>query len=389
MPNAADRFAELLVPTFVDLSRFSASMQRRAISILTLLQEDLTGQIRQADVEGVSRDTAKRARTERLIEDVNRTIRTRFDVVQSFVAAELRDLAVLAHREFTAVINDVFTVNITKVTITAQDLRSMANRDVVLGEPAKDWWQGQREGIRRRFAREMRLGVLAGETNEELVRRVRGRSTGRTISLDLPSGRRRVRQFTGGVLDTTTREARALVRTSVQSISNDVLLETYKQNSDLLQGYESITTLDDRTSLICIARTGAAWDLDGNPLPDSTADGPFPGPPPWHFNCRSALVPITKTWEQLVEEARGERRRLLNTVPDSVRASMDGKLSTSDFRSFDAFIRYKGGTFGREVLGAGRYDLWRRGRITTPQLLDQSGRPLSLDELRRRFDRRR
>lgn len=26
----------------------------------------------------------------------------------------------------------------------------------------------------------------------------------------------------------------------------------------------------------------------------------FPGPPPWHFNCRSILIPVTKSWEELI-----------------------------------------------------------------------------------------
>ncbi len=36
-----------------------------------------------------------------------------------------------------------------------------------------------------------------------------------------------------------------------------------------------------------------------------------------------------------------------------------------------------------DLLGKGRSDLFLSGKITLPQLLDQSGRPLRLDELRK------
>jgi hypothetical protein len=40
------------------------------------------------------------------------------------------------------------------------------------------------------------------------------------------------------------------------------------------------------------------------------------------------------------------------------------------------------------VLGAGKADLWRRGKITFRDLLDQNGRPLTTEELRAKAARR-
>jgi hypothetical protein len=47
----------------------------------------------------------------------------------------------------------------------------------------------------------------------------------------------------------------------------------------VLQGVQAIVTLDARTSAICMARSGMAWDFDGKPLNDETGID-FPGPPP-------------------------------------------------------------------------------------------------------------
>jgi hypothetical protein len=39
------------------------------------------------------------------------------------------------------------------------------------------------------------------------------------------------------------------------------------------------------------------------------------------------------------------------------------------------------------MLGKGRAELWRDGKITLQQLLDQRGNPLTLQQLRQRYDR--
>ena len=56
----------------------------------------------------------------------------------------------------------------------------------------------------------------------------------------------------------------------------------YKNNDDLINHYEWISTLDSRTSDICIG-------LDGNIYP--VGKGRLP---PAHFNCRSTTAPILK-----------------------------------------------------------------------------------------------
>jgi len=52
--------------------------------------------------------------------------------------------------------------------------------------------------------------------------------------------------------------------------------------------------------------------------------------------------------------------------------------------SFDDFLRSQPPDFADEMLGKGRAELWRSGRITLAQLLDARGNPLTLAELRKR-----
>jgi len=385
--NAAELFALEMTDSFIDLNRITATTRRRVVSMLRVLEADLVRELRRVDLGSIVSTPRRLRRLEALLRDVRATLATRYSGAERRLLAGLREAAPFANDAAIQVVNGVFRVNVIRPIFTREDLRTLTDRDIILGAPLEDWWSEQREATRRRFAREMRMGVLRGETNDELVKRLRGGSTGKTISIELPNGKsRRIREYAGGFMDISRRQADGLVRTATQSISNSVIEKTYEQNADIIKGVEALTTLDARTSKICMARTGAAWDLTtGEPLPRSTRQETYPGPPPWHPNCRTTLSPITFSWDELIEMHTGTKLgQKLNSVPDSQRASMDGLINTGKVKTFDDWLRIKGDTFAREKLGPGLFDLWKSGKITTSQLIDAGGNPLTLRELRRR-----
>ncbi len=379
--NATDRLSSSLTEFEIDLAQLTAYQQRRILAILKQMEADAVADITTADLAEVPRTDWRRARGESLIKSIGASVTATFAAASKSTIAALLDVAKLAQSDTVAAFNEAIGVDIVRPTLTTNDLRALIDRQIVLGEPLRDWWNGQAEGTRRRFAREIRIGVGLGETNQQLIQRVRGKSTGRTVTVTLANGEtRRLGVFEGGAMDATTREAETLVRTATQSISNEVLRRTYAENSDLMRGVQALTTLDGRTSAICMARTGAAWGLDGKALPESSTKEDFPGEPPWHPNCRSVLVPILKSWEQLIEEQTGKRQKVLETLGDSQRASMDGQIA-NNVRTFDDWLRVKGDVFARAKLGATRFELWKAGKITTRDLIDQRGNPRSIEEI--------
>jgi len=65
-------------------------------------------------------------------------------------------------------------------------------------------------------------------------------------------------------------------------------------------------------------------------LPDYQPKGhniPFPGASP-HWNCRSVIIPVTKSWEELAKEAGGdtELAKQLDEIPEGERASIGGPV---------------------------------------------------------------
>lgn len=87
-------------------------------------------------------------------------------------------------------------------------------------------------------------------------------------------------------------------------------------------------------------------------------------------NCRSLLVPITLSYRELgidVDEPKGTRASDLGQIPSDT--------------SFDSFLKRHDAEYVDNLLGPGRAQLWRDGKITLQDLLNQNGRPLSLKQL--------
>ena len=73
-----------------------------------------------------------------------------------------------------------------------------------------------------------------------------------------------------------------IVRTSINQVSNSAINSVFKANSDMVDRYKYVATLDSRTSAICGRLDGQIFEMGKGPQP------------PQHFNCRSTIVPIIK-----------------------------------------------------------------------------------------------
>src|SRR5690606_24233783 len=172
-----------------------------------------------------------------------------------------------------------------------------------------------------------------------------------------------------GVLQVSRTHARALVHSSIQTVANEARLETFRRMGDVVKGVRQLSTLDSHTTEICIAYANQEWDLEGKPLGRTSL--PFNGGPPRHWNCRSVLVPILKTFRELglriPELPRLFPRFASEGGPTNL--TMKQWLKTRTPEQLD------------EQLGRGRAKLFRAGKITTQQLLDLRGNPLTVAQL--------
>jgi len=66
------------------------------------------------------------------------------------------------------------------------------------------------------------------------------------------------------------------------------------------------------------------------------------------------------------------------------RASAEGKIDRAT--TFDAFLSRRSAAEQDAQLGAGRAQLWRDGKITLRQLVDNAGNPLTIEQLRSKYE---
>jgi hypothetical protein len=265
-------------------------------------------------------------------------------------------------------------------------MRMLTRDHVIHGAAAGDWWKKQSEQLRAGFAQQVRLGIMSGETTSDIVKRIVGGKVGTQI-IEIGGKKRTIPTYAGGIMDATQRDAESLVITATNSVMNATREEVYSQNKDVLKGQALLVTLDMRTTPICRARSGGAWDFKGQPLPESAVQIPFPGPPPYHFRCRSTLTPVTKSWADLAAEAGADsavvdKLKAVNEKEGWLQASMDGQVPKD--LTYDQWLKSKSKATVQDVLGVAKAELFEQGSLTMPEMVDTTGNPLTVDELKQR-----
>jgi SPP1 gp7 family putative phage head morphogenesis protein len=358
--KAIDKLADEYRRHAISLLRFDAGLRRKALAVLRKLEQDLMAQLSVSGLGSSGGLTAfERQRLSSLLGQVQGTIDTSYDEMARVMGSQLLPLAEIENKFLTKTFATSLSTTMLTDALTVGQLSTIMDDTLIRGAPSADWWARQKVSVRNAFTDQMRQGLVAGETNQDLIRRVRGR---------------RENGFKDGIMSTTRREAEALVRSSVQAVANETRTKFYKENDDVVQGYIYHATLDNRTTQQCAALDGYMWDLEGEPLPGQGQEVSFQQPP-IHWNCRSTLLPLLVSFADLGIKV---------DLPDATRSSMDGPQTPAD-DTFEDWLRTKSDTFQDDLLGPGKAGLFRQGKIDLIDMIDQTGRPLSLAELETRI----
>lgn len=345
----------------LDLMKLSAHQRERVLLLLKNLERDLLAKLSASGIDGSKGLTAfQRKRLEDFLENTTETINQSYGNVNVVMSQTLLELADFESAFIVDSVNTTVKADLLVNTITREQAKVIADETLISKAPSQEWWKKQGDQLSNRFAETVRLGMMQGETMPQIVQRVRGGVRGDTV---LP-----------GVMQIAKRNAEALVRTSIMTVASEVRRNVYSDNGDVIKGIQQISTLDDRVSEICIAYAGAAWDLNYQPIGGNSL--PYLEGVPRHWNCRSAEIPLLKTYAEIL-------KRDVPEPPLGMRASMDGQIPAD--MSFDTWLRKKDEErpgFADDLMGQGKADLWREGKITLQDIVDSRGQPKSLEELR-------
>lgn len=311
-------------------------------------------------------------------------MRRDLDAVMNRASAEfiddLREATIALAVQKQDALNRAVGADLFDLDLSDNELRNLAEEMLIVGQTVDEAWRRAVQGLADDMARQIRIFAMTAEGQDVLRQRIFGRQSGRH-AVEVDGERMVVPARDGGVLGTAENRLRMLSRTAALGADAVITSEIADQNKDLVIGHQAVATLDSRTSKLCLSRHGAMWDLDGNPMPSSRVKIPFPGPPPWHPNCRTVLVPVLRSAEDAAKQAKGRRKAAIERTE-----ALDGEAP--DVVNADQFLDSIGEDAANELIGEGRASLWRAGKITLAQLVDQSGRALRVDELRRRSRRK-
>lgn len=280
-------------------------------------------------------------RVEAIAREADEILREAYANVNAKVRAELYGLSKVTASSTEAEVRRAVAevgVDLTSFNLpTADKLRAIVTTDPVQGAVMSEWWKQQRLTTRNAFRQQIQLGLVRGETISDLVVRIRGVATGRGF-------------YTGGIMQASTRQASALVRTAVNEIANKAALLTYGENSRVVQGFEFVATLDERTTEICADSDGRVYALDD----------PAARIPPLHWNCRSTTIPRLNYKELGVKAPAREARE-----------------------TYPAWFARQDSEVQARILGPARAELVASGSVSFSDLVRQDGSRATLDELSR------
>ncbi|URA07125.1 minor head protein [Xanthomonas phage Mallos] len=361
----------------IKLLRFSQGQAQAASDLLAASDAELVAMLQSADLT-----EASEARLKALLADVRR--------LREGVAAKINDklssdMEGLAHTESEwelSAIAGASPVALSLTSVPVSVLKAVAGSPIT-GIPLEGWLGKMAVNDVSRVEQQMRLGILAGETNDQLVKRIRGT---------------KANNYKDGVLEMTKREAEMIARTTANHVSNTARQATWDANSDIIDGVRWVATLDGRTSPVCQSRDGFVYPIDKGPRP------------PAHPNCRSTVVPVLKGEEIIgdrpfVTDTRTRAQREVDFRADAKAAAGDEawkKMTAAERNAaikatrdkwtaenigqapsstnYQTWLKGQSASFQDEVLGKGKADLFRKG-MPLEKFVDEQGKPYSLQQL--------
>jgi len=366
----------LLLEHDVNMLRVEAETKSRVLALLILMQKDLVSIIANAPAMSELGKLGKGA----ILRESNTVI------AEYYGKAALQvDLAGIADVEAMGVkraLADVLEraagplsaeVRIGLALPTENYLQKLASDVLIQGSPAKNWWLRQQQDTQFKLANEIRIGAAQGETNAQIIKRIVGQDATVAKAPTVPGALPAVEPSIPGVMPLARKNAAAIVQTSMATVAAEARRKTFQLNADITRGIVQHSTLDSHTSLTCIAYDGATWDLEYQPIEGN--DLPYNGGTPRHWACRSAEAALMLTLRQMGID--------MDEPDPGMRASSSGPVSAKT--TFADYLKSKGEDYQNEVLGKGRAELFRAGKISVRDLLDMRGQPLKLEILKAKY----
>jgi len=318
----------------VFLQRYGAEQSKEAVRTLNRLRRDVLARLSQEPT------VFQTQRLSILLEDLNEILRVGYADISSGVKIGAQNLSITEAK---------FSVNLFERTSDASFARPSdsalldAVDNIPMSVPAGTQGVTIDSALVKygntsttEITQIIRDGVALGDTTPEIARKISTRMN--TLK---------------------RRQLETLVRTATNHSSSVARAATYTQNSELLDGYQWVATLDGQTTMICASRDGKVYQIGQGPMP------------PAHWECRSTTIPIVKSEFDLGAKAKGKRPTV----------GAKGAKQVSGNKTYGGWLKGQPREFIDEALGVERSKLFRSGQLSISKFVDPTGRVYTLKQL--------
>ncbi len=326
----------------VSVNRFAEDVRQRTTGLLETLVARIYRYLLTADLTSVPK-------REKALKQITNMFVQHYAVAEDLLSESMVELV----RDESRFFKKVYGTGSGKALLK-REAKRVVDGILIDGTTLHEWLISQAMGNAQKVSRIIRLSP-ADAPRESLIADLFGRNTGRVTLALGPNGKPvRTPVFLGdGFLQTARRHLNTVATSAVHAAQQAGGLEAFSRTKRVTKLHLSVV-LDQRTSDICNSRAGSVWYASsGKPAPESGTSEEFPGPPPYHLNCRSIIIPY--------EDELPEDMSLSEWISSLSRAEQ------------------------RQILGNVRYNRWREGKLDLDKLAGSSGRPLTLEQLRESY----
>jgi len=379
----------------IGIQRYAAGEVREMLKILKKAELDLQKKLSARLVKGDW--TSKRYQA--LLQEIRDIRKALFSSLRKSSRLNLMELA-KAEQIFTkGLLKSALPIQLDFAAVSVKTLNALVTQQPFSGgahaaKTLAQWWSSVAAADQGRITGAIQLGMIQGESVPAMVGRVM-----QSQSL-------------------TRANAETVIRTAVNHVSNSSRKEFFKENSDIVTITMWTSTLDGRTTLVCMDRDGCHDSVTGEMkgVPEPHLDPPG-AEPPAHPRCRSIKIGILNAEgisKQLPDRAFVRDARTKKQMAKDFRADARTKASKAQWKrmstkqrnraiarqklawtkenigfvapkvNYETWLRRQPASFQNEVLGVAKGKAFRKG-LRINQFLDRYGNELTLEQLRAKF----
>lgn len=228
------------------------------------------------------------------------------------------------------------------------------------GATLKQWSQTIAKNDLDNIERSIKIGVVQGESNQNIARRLFGTSMARGAN---------------GITALTRKHASSITRTATNHMANQARRAFAAQNADIFSEEQYLATLDSRTTPICRSLDGKTYPIDHGPIP------------PLHWNCRSLRIPFLGDHDMAARPEKRATKQLLDRegLTGAARRARIRELTgqAPSGTTYVDFLKRQPAAVQDDILGKTKAKLWRKGGLSLDKFVDRTGSELTLSQLAR------